>query len=149
MGKENLLSDQDVKEIAKEYAEQIVDEARSVMGVAINTFYADYSPHMYKRTFGFSNFANFWFEDVAKPIKDGYRLTFKFSADDVTVGTISFPHSINGDISEVGTGNIRNGDPEWAFDSGFVHGYHGGPNFPPYHTMGGIWTLFEDYINGL
>lgn len=146
---EKLFSQSEIQEMLKPIAEEIVDNVRAVVGAAINMFYADYSPHMYKRAFGFSNLANFWFDDVATPIENGYRLTFRFSADDVAVGSFSIFHHIKGSISGDEVEDVVEGSPEWAFDSGFVHGYHGGPNFPPYHSMGGVWKYIEDYVNSL
>lgn len=131
-----LLSQDEIHELLKPLAEEIVNDVRTVAGIAINTFYADYTPFLYKRAFGFSNLAKFYFDDVATETKDGYLLKFRFSADDVTVNP----------FERFGDGQ---GSPEWAFDTGFVHGYHGGPNIQPYHSMGGIWTMIEDYVKSL
>ena len=92
------------------------------------------------------------FISVDSEIGVGTKFSLYFpmiSAEDVSIGTFSIFHHIKGSISGDEVEDVVDGSPEWAFDSGFVHGYHGGPNFPPYHSMGGIWKYIEDYVNSL
>ena len=141
MAKDRLLSDNEIKAILKEKAEEIVGKAKTYIDTAINAFYGDYTPHYYNRVPGFSNLANFSFDSVAEETSSGYLLTFSFDAGDVAV---------NDFVMKIGDKEIvRPSSPEWAFDSGFVHGYHGGPKFPPHHSMGGIWTMFVNLMDGL
>lgn len=90
-----------LKENAMAAYKDMIEISHSV----IEEFYNDYSPAQYQRVWGFIGGGNYLYKPSIKKIKDGYRVEFIYS-------------------DEYMTGEHRS--TEWAFDTGFLHGMHGG-----------------------
>lgn len=134
MGKKKILSQKEIEEILRPIVEEIKLDIIEQTFLAIQRFYHDYSPRIYKRSkgmYGISAIRNI----QEKPIKDGIMITFTFSADD-----IGKPEH-HGNVGEV-------------FEADFIHGFHGGPR----RTEDGItwaytpqmypspWDRIADYV---
>lgn len=147
-----LLSDKEIRVIVQSTADEIKEQMRVVNESAAQDFYdadiggggvhpdavsnleyiersvgSGINPRYsgYERTGGFKNLGKM---PVEKQIGNKIELTYKYTADDLTVNEWDSPWGIH-----------YPGEPQWAFDTGFVHGLHGGPR--PHKTSGGIkWS---------
>lgn len=90
---------------------------------AIAVFYGSADSGTYTRAGGFSGLG---MKPKEKKYNGTITLTYDYSASEVTVNPWDAPW-----------GKSYPGDPNWAFDTGFVHGLHGGPR--PSH-MGWTWN---------
>ena len=135
------LSLSEAKKIAfSAVIQDVKSDMKQVAKSAAASFYADYTPNAnsYNRTYSFSY-------DLADPLymncreeklsNGGIRLLFTFEASDVSVS---------------------NGDPSWAFDADFIHGFHGGPHNIGNNTYSWTpvpkmkespWDLISNYVN--
>lgn len=112
MAEQKLLSDNDIQKML----EPIVNDIKAQMDVinrnAIDAFYERPSG-TYGRVPGFYSLC-VQPKEIKK--KRGIDLVYTYSASDVSVNSWQSPWGIE-----------YPGDSGWAFDTGFVHGYHGGP----------------------
>lgn len=137
MAKSKYLTDEQIIAALQPLAEQVKLDMKMISKSAIAAFYADYRPlHGYVRTYGFYNLIkpNMRCKETIKG--STISLVFDFDSFDVQVS--------------------QDGDPDWAFDSGFISGFHGGP-----HNMGNRtyswtpvpkmkkspWDIITDYVN--
>ena len=120
MAKQKLLSDEEIKEILSKRSKEVQEKMKEINKQAMDAFYS-VNNKTYNRTNGF-------FQLGEKPIEkiEGNKLTltYVYSASDLTVNKWLSWWGVEYD-----------GDPEWAFDTGFINGYHGGPR-----PVRGGWT---------
>lgn len=143
MASSNLLSPADIHVFVSQTAEEIKQQMQEINKQAAANFYGGGSAGTYSRTGGFDNLG-------ANPEESGsgktITLTYKYSASDLSVNGWDSPWGIS-----------YPGSPDWAFDTGFVHGVHGGPR-PS--GLGGwswngvsqstpIWEMIVEGINSL
>lgn len=102
MAKKNkLIDDKMVHELLKPYAYKVFKDISEQSHYVIDEFYRDYTPQMYKRTFGMKNL----FRPSMKRTEKGYRVEFIYSVDYLTT-----EHRSNEDV----------------FKGSFIDGFHGG-----------------------
>lgn len=143
MANNKLLSDVEIKEILENKANEIKEKVIKITKEAANEFYAASSSSLspenvsnidfleksgisvytgYERTYGFLYLG----ENPQEKLKGNtLTLTFIYKASDLSVNEWNSPWGV-----------YYPGSPEWAFDTGFVHGLHGGPR----PTRKGKWT---------
>lgn len=90
------------------YAKKIEKDIEEKSKEAIDYFYADYpDPKVYKRVYSMgSTHTSYMFKSRIKETDEGYRLTFEYSADQMTG-----EHRCTNDL---------------IFDQAFMEGFHGG-----------------------
>lgn len=112
---DELFSKADKIAIVKEAMEDIKLQMDDINQDAVKNFYSYKSgakQFPYDRTTSFNSFVS----DPKEIIKgDKYYLIYEYSASTVTVNPWASPYG------------VLDGDPEWAFETAFIHGYHGGP----------------------
>ena len=110
---DQLLSSADIKQILQESVDKIKGEMKLINFTAISLFYSGGPAGSYNRVPGFFSLD----KDPEESWEDkGVILTYTYSAGDVSVNSWDAPWGVT-----------YPGSSEWAFDTGFVHGIHGGP----------------------
>lgn len=137
MSQNKYLSDSEILDLLHPFAEQVKLDIKMISLSAISEFYHDYKPlHGYQRTFGFYNMVEPNMRCEEKKEKNSIILNFTYSAFDVNVS--------------------GGGDSDWAFDAGFINGFHGGPynmgnktySWDPVPKMStSPWDIIEKYVN--
>ena len=119
---ENLL-----REMVKPYAYKVFKDLSEQSHYVIDSFYKDYTPRVYQRTYGMKNL----FRPSMKPIKNGYSVEFIYSVDYLTT---------------------EHRSDETVFDGSFINGWHGGQyawghekEFTP-RMQPSPWDLLQLYV---
>lgn len=109
---EKLLSDAMIEAMVKSTADEIKQQMQAINKNAANNFYSVDSG-TYDRTGGFSMLG-----EQPEEKKSGKKiiLTYKYRASDLTVNEWDSPWGVH-----------YTGSPDLAFETGFIHGLHGGP----------------------
>ena len=159
-----LLTDKDIEAIVQSTADDIKKQMQRINEAAAKDFYSveqnfidtdsmdmyeaasnDYNMNYqgYDRTGDFANLAK-----TPKEVKKGkgIDLIYEYSANDLGVNEWYSPWGIN-----------YPGSSEWAFDTGFIHGLHGGPrpagknlwNWGEVQRSTPIWDLIVEGIENL
>lgn len=125
--KSKLLSDDKIRKMLKPRVDEIVKDVKEIGRLAIEEFYDKCTDTTYYdyRTESFYDIVN---DYTIKEIPNGYKIVFTYSSKNVTVGP--WPRwSYNNNSPLHGSSSFfYGGKPEEAFRSGFVYGFHGGPN---------------------
>lgn len=123
----NVLTDKQIREILKPRLYAVMKGLSEVSKFAIDNFYSDYEPWVYRRVYGLKNL----FTISKKEIPKGYLLTYEYNADNI----FNKPH---------------HGDYEWAFDTAFIHGMHGEPRgFAPVPVSKPPWNIITEFVKNL
>ena len=113
MASSKLLSDVEIKKILEDKADEIKEKVKKISQEAADDFYGVGSSASYERTNGFLELG----ENPKETLSGNtLTLTFTYKASDLSVNEWDSPWGIH-----------YPGEPDWAFDTGFVHGLHGGP----------------------
>lgn len=125
-----LLSPAEIEQMVESTADDIKWEMEIINRKAVEDFYSyesEAEAFPYYRTEGFYDLGN-----KPEEIKKGntLELVYKYSASDLRVNEWLSPWGI-----------LYHGEPAWAFDTGFVHGFHGGPTFVS--GFGWKWLAME------
>lgn len=129
MGKSKYFSEEEIHDMLKPYAYKAFKDLANESYRVIDEFYRDYSPEIYKRTFGMKNL----FSPKMKKIENGYYIEFTYSADFLTT---------------------EHRDDVAVFDGSFVEGWHGGQyawgNLKEYtpRTTPSPWRQLNRFVNG-
>ena len=127
MSKSKYIDDKTMHEILKPYAYKVFKDLSEKSHMVIDTFYKDYNPIMYQRTFGMKNL----FKPEMNETKDGYEIVFTYSVDYLTT-----EHRSN----------------EAVFDGSFIYGWHGGEYAWGHkkvlvpQTQPSPWNEIESYV---
>lgn len=125
--KSKLFSEKEIQQILKNKVNEIVEDVKEIGRLAIDEFYDKWDNTTYYdyRTNSFYNIVN---DYEVKKTPNGYNIIFTYSSKNVTVGP--WPRWSYNDNSPVhgDSSFFYGGKPEEAFRSGFIYGFHGGPN---------------------
>lgn len=126
--KSKYIDDDTIHEILKPYAYKVFKDLSIESHRVIDEFYRDYTPDIYKRTYGMKNL----FKPELKNTKNGYNVEFTYSSEYLTT---------------------EHRSDEAVFEGSFVHGWHGGKYYYGHEKTDvprmqpSPWTQIKLFVN--